>query len=320
MRVLIAVVIGMALLWGGWWGVGSRAALRGAEAVLADLPSRGLEGGAQVSITGFPNRFDLTFTGLELTDPRRGLSWRSPVAQVYAMSWKPWHLIAALPSGQVIVTPYQRLSLDGEMLRASLEVRPGGDLALGHLAGHVTAGQLASDQGWALGWQWAQIFLTRQEDDRHHLLGIKTDAITLPVVLPGLPTLVEGLEAQAVLTFDADLDRHLANIPAIDAVDLREARVAWGPVKLFAKGDIAADTAGLAAGRIALRVQGWRPAWDALRTATTLPPLLQNGIGAMLENLSVQSADPEVLELDLVLEGGMMRLGQMPLGPAPRLR
>ena len=71
---------------------------------------------------------------------------------------------------------------------------------------------------------------------------------------------------------------------------------------------------------IALRVEGWRPAWEALRAAANLPPLVQSGIAAMLENLSRQSANPEVLDLDLVMEGGMMRLGPMPLGPAPRLR
>ena len=320
MRSLIALVIGVALVWAGWWMVGSRAALRGAEAVLAALPSRGLQGGAEVTVAGFPNRFDLTFTDLHLADPQKGLAWQTPWAQVFAMGWKPWHLIGALPSGQRITTPYQDFTLDGEMIRASLQMRPAGDLALEQISGHVTAGQLASSQGWALGWQWAQASLARQDDDRKHLFAVKADAISLPVALPGLSAQVEGLEAVAILTFDADLDRYLTSAPAVVAVDLREARLIWGAVKLFGKGTVAADAAGLAEGEVALRVEGWRPAWEALRAAANLPPLVQSGIAAMLENLSRQSANPEVLDLDLVMEGGMMRLGPMPLGPAPRLR
>lgn len=320
MRGLIAAVIVVALAWAGWWVVGSRMALRGAEGALAALSTHGLEGQAQVSVAGFPNRFDLTFDGLELADPQRGLAWKTPFAMVYAMAWKPWHLIAALPSGQEIVTPYQRFTLEGEPIRASIEMRPGADLALTRLAVQSTGGRLASDMGWQIGWTGAQLATRRQASDYVHELGLKLEAVTLPRLLPGLPDEIAFAEGLAVLTFEAPLDRHLTSVPAVIVVDLREARLIWGPVKLFAKGAIEADAAGRAEGKIALRVEGWRAAWSALRYATRLPPLVQGGIGAMLKNLSSQSADPEILDLELVMEGGAMRLGAMLLGPAPRLR
>ena len=83
-----------------------------------------------LEVVGFPSRFDLTITAPVLADPARGMAWRAPFAQVFAMSWKPWHLIASLPGGQEISVSGQKFGLDTDRLMASLLLVPGPDLAL----------------------------------------------------------------------------------------------------------------------------------------------------------------------------------------------
>ncbi|HSF64747.1 MAG TPA: DUF2125 domain-containing protein, partial [Paracoccaceae bacterium] len=100
MRWLLWIVVAAATLWSGYWFAGSRALERGAVQAIAMQAAQGFVSQADVSVQGFPNRFDLTLTEPRFGDPARGLVWEAPFAQLFALSYKPWHLIAAFPPEQ----------------------------------------------------------------------------------------------------------------------------------------------------------------------------------------------------------------------------
>ena len=70
MRTLTVLVVAVMVLWGGYWFVGARA-LDAAVTQWADgLPAQGTEASyTDISVQGFPNRFDLTIADPVIGDP-----------------------------------------------------------------------------------------------------------------------------------------------------------------------------------------------------------------------------------------------------------
>ena len=325
MRVLIWITVIAAALWSGLWFAASSAIRSGTESWFAEQVARGLtaEKSALV-VEGFPSRVDVTVSDLVLSDPALGTGWRTPFLQVFSMSWKPWHLIAALPSGQVVTLPGQEIALDGQGILASLELHPGVDLALNRTRFEASALQLISSAGWSLAAE--QVFAATEEDPslvNTHRLGLKLQGITPDPALAaasGLPARAELLHLDAYASFTAPLDRHVGQSdPRLSALDLREARLDWGPLQITAGGRMAAGVDGLAEGAIEVKIAGWRrmlPLLVALGLTTAdQAGVLERG----LEVLAKAGSDPEVLNLTLRAAGGQMVLGPLPLGPAPRM-
>lgn len=321
MRALLWVTCGVAALWGGYWVAGSRAALSGAEAWLAQ------SGAAYdtAEIAGFPNRFDLTVTGLQMADPDTGITWAAPFAQVFAMTWKPWHLIAALPNEQTLALPDQTLDLGSTRMMGSLLLVPGPDLALNEVVVEGEGLRVASSAGWVLAAE--KLVGSTRADGAHansHRLGLSVSgfapdpALIQALAATGLPATLSDIHLDATVTLSAPLDRHASTTnPRLRAVDLRQARLVWGTLKLFATGEMAADAAGFAAGKVDLRVEGWRalpPLLAALGLiAPDFAPTLERGLQIMAQS----GGDADVVSLALTAKDGRLSLGPFPLGPAP---
>lgn len=323
MRGLMWVTVVLAALWGGWWVVGSRGVEAAATGWFAQVAAEGGEAGYDsLAVRGFPSRFDLTVTEPHLADPATGFGWRAPFAQVFAMSWKPWHLIAALPGGQVIATPKGEVRLDAERILGSLLLVPGPDLALSEAVVEGEALGLVPAVGGVAGAARAVVSI-RAEDSRTngYRLGLALRDLALAPGLvdgTGLAVAVGEVQMDAIFALSAPLDRHAGDSrPALRLFDLREVRVLWGDLRLHGKGEFAPDAAGFAAGRIELRVENWRmlpPLLAATGVITDdFAPTLVRGLEVMV----AQGGDPAVLVLPLVAKAGGISLGPLPLGPAP---
>lgn len=317
MRGLLWVTVVLAGLWGGWWVVGSRGVKAAAETWLAEQGSY-----EDVTVAGFPNRFDLTVTGVNLSDPATGIGWRAPFAQVFAMTWKPWHLIAALPGGQVFSLPEGEVTLDGQGMMASLLLVPGQDLALSEAVVQGEALQLSPGLGVLQGMAKA-VASIRAEDSRAngYRLGLNLQAVQVApdwAAAAGLPGMIDEGFVDATATLSAPIDRHAGAVaPELRQVDLTGARLNWGKLQLFAKGALASDEAGFAAGQIDIRVENWRllpPLLVSLGLITEgFAPALTRG----LEVMAAEGEDADVLTLPLIAQSGRMSLGPLPLGAAP---
>jgi hypothetical protein len=322
MRLIIWTCLALGVLWGGYWFVGSTAVERGVAQWFTDQAALGLTATqSDISVSGFPNRFDLTVTDPHLADPTTGWGWKAPFVQVFAMTWKPWHLIAALPHDQVIEAPGQSITLTSSKLEGSVRFTPDTSFALQRavVEGHDL--MASSDLGWTLGVQ--SLILAVQHDptraNAQHL-GLNAQNLTPdPALAAALPALGPSM-AEAYL--DATLERTAPQddtSPQITALTVTDFHLTWGSLHLSAKGQIAPGANGLAEGVIDLQVQDWQQIPAILVATGIAQPAMGQAIKGGLEALAKDGKDPKTLDLPLSFNKGWMSLGPIPLGPAPLL-
>ena len=324
MRWLAGIFAVAVALWCGYWFAGSSAIERGLHSAMAQAEAGGRTARArELRVQGFPNRFDLVVEGLELADPVRGLGWQAPQVQVFAMTWKPWHVIAALPVSQVITLPGQAIVLTGQDQMASLRAVPSTDLPLAEARLVGRAQRAVSDAGWSVGLDTLAVALRASPAEPAayqfglEATGIAPDpALTAALAPADLPALADLLRIDLGLTLTAPLDRHAGETrPALAALRINEAQLIWGALKTDASGTVEPDAQGFAAGRVEIRLQGW----DRLPPLLVAAGVLRADLApTVLNALNAAAAGKEELVLPLVLKDGQMGLGPLPLGPAPR--
>lgn len=327
MRALLAIVVVLTALWSGAWWYGATTVERTVRDWFAAQPAEVAQTSG-VEVNGIPNRLDLTVNGLELRDPASGIGWKTPFAQVYAMSWKPWHLIAALPSGQEISTPDQVITVTSDRIIGNLVVTPSTDLALQEVVAELATIALRSDAGWTLGLDNG-IAALRLDESRQNgyrfglkLTGITPDAgIRSALATTDLPATIDEIYLDAEATLSAPLDRFVqVNPPQLLTLTVAQGRVSWGELQFHVAGSLVPDAQGFASGTLDLRLQGWQNLPPALVALGLIQPDLEPGVTSMMAAMAQQSGDPLVVQLPLTMAEGRMTVGPFPLGPAPRLR
>lgn len=324
MRALQWLVLALGVLWGGYWFVGSLALQKGAEAWFAGQAAQGrIASASKIEVQGFPNRFDLTVTDVHLADPVRGVGWDAPFAQVFTMTWKPWHLISALPNTQTITLPDQVVALASSKLQGSLKLVPGTALALDAVVVDGADLVATSSVGWVLKAARAEL-ATRQDasvQNGHEvnltLTGLVPDAA---LIAGDLPAVIEVATADLVAGFSAPIDRFAgAANPQVTELTVKNGLVRWGDLVITVKGVAKADAAGLAEGRVDIHIENWRkmipPAVAMGLIKAEIAPTVERMMAAMAQ----QSGDGTNIDLALLMKAGRMTLGPIPLGPSPRM-
>jgi hypothetical protein len=162
------------------------------------------------------------------------------------------------------------------------------------------------------------------DDGLEHEIGFEAlDVVPDPALaaaLSDMPAALSKLRLDAIVGLTAADPTAAGASPVISGIDLKEAQMTWGDLALFGKGRIAANSDGLAEGRIDFRLTNWRKLMPLLAAAGVVTaealPTWENALAL----LAAQSGDAEVLELPLIMRQGRMSLGPLPLGPAPVLR
>lgn len=325
MPALLLIATLLMALWSGYWFVGKSAVERGFAAFLQEAPARGIEVSQNsYAIAGFPNRFDLTVTAPRLTDQRSGISWQAPFVQVFSLSYKPWHVIAAFAPDQTVTTPREVISLGSEKLQSSVVVSPSSTLPLDRATLVGDSVKATSSLGWSFAADQLR-FAIRLDPTRTNAydLGLEMQGLipdpALSARLPDLPSRISIARVNATATLSAPLDRLVAESrPALTAVSLREVILNWGDLTFFAKGDLIVSD-GMPEGRIDIRVTGWRTMVALATGLGLITPEVAPTVLGMIAAFTANSADANVLEMPLVFADGWMTLGPLPLGPAPRL-
>lgn len=336
MRWLLGIVIAVTLLWFGYWFAATTAIRNGVNGFLADQQAGGVQIETRdVSVQGFPYRFDLTLDGLKLQDPVSGAGYEGEKLQVVAMAWKPWHILVALPPDQFVTVAGQEIELTGTEMMASLRARPAMDLPLeeARLGGQEIG--VRSSQGWQSGARNLLLALRQAETGPADYAlaltaeGVRIDpafgarlaAVALPdQPPPEMPDEAGPLRANILLHFTAPLDRNYATVqPRFTGLDIGELHLEWGALIVEATGKLAADAQGYAAGEIKLTVTNWDRLPPVLVALGLVKPEVAPTIGNMMKALAGQTGDPALLQLPLKLADGQMSLGPFPLGPAPLL-
>ena len=324
MRGLLWVSVLLMGLWSGYWFIGKTAVDRAAIGFFAMAPAQGLEAEHKgLSVAGFPNRFDLTVTEPSLADRKSGFGWQAPFLQIFSLSYKPWHIIAAFAPEQMVMTPYENLSISSEKLQASVVVEPNANLTFDRTTLIGSDLGIASTLGWAFKADDLR-FATRQDPSRENVHQIGLDLLeltpdpSLSRLLPDLPARIEKLHIDVFMGFSAPIDRFAGQSrPQVELLEIREGSLGWGDLAVFVKGDLPI-VAGAPEGRVDLRIEGWRKLLPLIEQSGAIKAEVLPTVERMLETLALQSGNAEVLEMPLIFAGGQMRLGPLPLGPAPR--
>ena len=324
MRFLLWLMLGLGVLWGGYWVVGSRALDREVNAWFATQAAGGLMIGRDaVSVAGFPNRFDVTVTAPFVMDEASGWGWSAPFVQVFSMTWKPWHMIAAVAPTQDVTTPLGRIVTVTSDIRASLKLRPGLDLALDQVIIDGKKLSFTSD-GWSMAAGRIELAAAADATRLNGVrLGLQADDVTLDpaiaALVPDLGPVIKDTHLDATVQLSVPVDRHLTPAAQVTAVHLAEAYMTWGDLMISGKGDLVRAGDGRAEGEIALSIAGWQRLPDALSALGVLPDRVKPWVTRALTLLAAGLGEADRLEVPLTFKDGRMSLGALPLGPAPML-
>lgn len=328
MRKLLALIVIAALAWGGYWLWASRAVEGGITQWISDRQSEGWVADVEeVTTRGFPNRFDTTLTNVTLADPDTGLAWSAPFFQIFALSYRPNHIIAVWPHDQRLATPQGGVDVTADDMRASVTFDAGTALTLNKATFDLTAVEVESDGG-ALYTLDKGLLATRQAvatPFAHDVFFEATqlrpdDALRLVIDPTGrLPDVFDVAKVDMTLTFDRAWDRFALEVerPKPTALKLRLAEARWGELLIQMAGDLTYDTFGRASGEVTLKAENWRDILGLAVATGLIPTDLEVTIERLLAGLASASGRPDTIDVPITITGGQMRLGFIPLGPAP---
>ncbi|SFJ35000.1 DUF2125 domain-containing protein [Jannaschia pohangensis] len=313
LTILVAV---LAALWSGYWFAGRTAVTRGADAAIADLRAQGWTlTYDDLSVGGFPNRFDTTVTAPRLVTPDGAFGWTAPFVQVFALSYRPNQIIAVAPPQMTFDLAGRMVEATSEDLRASAMISVSSEPEL-QRATLVAQSLNVDDPEFGVTVAAGQIAL-RQTEGRADTYDLAATLTTLRMqpFLHGLldpdrqlPDTFELIEVDATATLPPDSQ--------LGALDLRQATLVWGDMRIDLNGAMQVGPDRRPEGRLTLDLTGWETAFDFAMRLGLVPadraPLIRAGLAGM-------AAGDGKVSAELLFENGQMRLGAIPLGPAPQL-
>ena len=328
MRRLTIFVLVLAVIYSAYWVIGARAVSQTAEAQVAALRADGWTVAYDdLSVRGFPSRFDTSVTAVEVASPDGQIAYTAPFVQALALSYLPNKVIAALPAEQQITFAGQTYDVQSKGLRASTSFAANTALALDHATVEAerieitTAGQTLTFTD-LLGAIRASGLLPNSYD-----VYLNAQNIALPEALHqflaagDLPTQVDVMTGDATIVLDRPLDRH--TLPRWNAapgklrgVTLRRLNLNWGPVTFGGEGDITVSETGVPDGRLTVKVEDWQRVLQIAIDTGLIPDQARFFAVAMGTDLSDGAED---LTLPIRFQNGNMSIGSYPVGPAPLL-
>lgn len=328
MKRLLIVILVAAGLWAGYWFVGAQSA----KSAFANwFDARRTEGWAaeyaDLSVKGFPNRFDTTLTDLSLADPRTGWAWDTEFLQLLTLSYKPNHVIVVWPHSQLIATPDQKYDLLSDKMQASIVLAEGTDLALDRITLVADQLRLVPHQGEATEMSALHFALRRLgEAGTQYQLAIAAEDLAPSNAFRALigengtlPKTLSSLQADVTLGFDAPWDRFALEQkrPQPTSLKLTLLDATWGDLHLAAAGELSINPEGLASGQITLKARNWREILQLAVSAGALTEGLAQQLEKGLSMLAGMSGNAQTLDLPLDLKNGWIFLGPFPFGKAP---
>ncbi len=327
-KFLIVLTVG-ALIWCGWWILGAFAIDR----VLAQWRAARIAEGWAVSfeepqVSGFPGAWDSQIASVSLVDPLQLTQLSFDLADVRLPTYWPFSAEIKLPDTPInLQTPFETYigrSKDGLVqvaLRPSLSPTLRSFAATsGQWQVNVPQGNLASA---------AALDLRLVQNEQNHSAyaisfnidkAIPGDVFRKLISLPDdWPREMEVavLSGGLVLAPNADsLDRPAALIRGIDQLNLH---LAWGSFAIKSSGTVKIDPAGTPDGTVRVELLNWRAFYDVLKDSGAIRTEDQFAADIMLNSLSNIGGNPETLDLTITFSNGMMSVGPITLGPAPKI-
>ena len=331
MRRLLLLILVAALGWFGSWFIGAQGVEKNTLRWFESRQKAGwIASYSGFNLHGFPNRFDLTFTDLNLSDPATGWAWTSDFFQLFMLRYNSNHLIAVWGPEQQLATPIANLRLSNTDMRASLVLQSLKTLALDRSSFVIKDPVLLrADQS---GVQADMVSLAIQRQDALSnsykialsAKGLGPLATTQNQIDPQalLPRHMQLLKADLTVEFDRPWDRSALETqrPQPTVIDLHLAEAAWGAVALKVTGQLRIDAGGWPKGEITIKASQWRNILNFARTTGKMPEPVFDLIEKALEFISRLNGQDSSLDLTLTLKQQQVFLGPLAISPAPRFK
>ena len=330
MKRLLFVIIAAAALYAGYWFFGANGASAGFTRWFEDRRAEGWVAEYEsINTRGFPSRFDTTITDISLADPDTGVAYAAPFLQIFALSYKPEHLIAVWPNEQTIGSPFGKAAITSADMRASLIVKKSAALALekANFAAEDVSAKMEDGAIYGASNILIAVEQVATTQSSYHF-GVEARDVAIPqparlrLEAGLLPEKLERAHGDVTIAFDKpwDLNALQAERPQPTRIEVKLIEAKWGQLDLRLAGAFDVDSAGRANGQVTIKAQNWRDIL-ALGVATgAVPQQLQRPIEQGLSLLSGLSGNRNTLDLPLTLDNGQMKLGPIPIGPAPLFR
>lgn len=330
MRKIIYLMLGISVLWGGYWLVGARTVESEFRTWLDNNQVQGLQTDyASLATRGFPNRFDTTITDVDFYDDNNGLGWKAPFVQIFALSYKPNHIIAAWPNEQTIRTTGGTYSIGSDKMRASVVLNPNTSLTFNRSVLEIENLILGSTAGKAAELKNGLIS-ARQTVGRPNSydFSMALSAIKPPPEFVALfagetemPATVDDISIRATVDFDRPWDVNSANgvAPKLIRVQFDNISTRWGDLHVAGQGHLQITSSGMPEGRIDISAKNWRSILQAFINTGWVDPNDSKTAISFLEIVAAMSGEPDTLKAPLEFQKGRMSFGPIPLGPAPKL-
>ncbi len=330
MRKVLWLFVVLALLFCGWWGVATWSVKSGAYGWLDERRAEGWQADvAAISSGGFPSEVRTVLTDLALTDPTTGLSLALPDFTLAGRTLWPGDVHVTLPAAPItLATPTGRADLSVDEGRADLNLAPGTALELRNLSFTSGPFRTESPAGGLFAGNSAEIRMIQQDGFRGsydltlHIGQFTPGAVPRAALLipADWPLVFTALRAQAQVTFDRPWDRRAVEDrrPQPRRIELQDADVHWGEVRLRLTGTLDVDDSGVPSGPITIKAENWQSMLSLAETSGMLPPELRPTVEGVLSSLAAGSGRTNDLDVTLDLDGGLIRMGFLPIAPAPR--
>lgn len=326
MKRLFFIVLAAALLWSGYWVIGSRGVASGITAWFDDRRAEGWVADYDAfAVRGFPNRFDATWQALTLADPETGIAWTMPQFQLLALSYRPNHVIAAWPKEMTVATPTDRLTVTNGRLRASLRLAPNTAM---ELETSVLEGRDIAFSGAETG-SLAELHLAAERQaETTYRIGLDARDLSPPApVLRGvfgdqaLPDTMEMAHLDATVAFDRpwDISAIEDSRPQPTSIALTDLSAKWGVMEFRATGDLEIDAAGRASGPLTLQAKEWQEMLAIAEATEAMSDIVIMAVRGMLQMLANASGNPNSIDVDLTLDNGIVLYGALPVAQIPPL-
>lgn len=303
MRRLLFCVLIAAALYAGYWVLG-RVGLGKALDQIEASPQMPITYDTR-RISGFPSRFDTTFTGLAVDTPE--LSWRTPLAQVFALAYRPTHVIAYLPGPHDLTVQGQPLRIEVADARASLRSAARPSLPLQAAILDVKAPVITTPTAEIRATR-ALASLTASDEDATYSAHLDLPDLVIAALTP------MSLRAAAELRFDRALDKD-AGTARLQAIDLSEARIESGAQSVTLSGALTFDSIGMANGTLTVTAPDWRGVLAQLQSSGAITADQHQSLGTLLGGM----AQGDRLTMPLTVRNGVVIAGFIPLAQIPPL-
>lgn len=319
------------LIWSGWWALAAFGLSSGIDTWMADRRAMGWQAEAtDVHVSGYPLSLVAEIRGPALADPQTGVAVQASTLELRAPAWWPGYATLRFPEDPILLaTPLRRMFLKTSQAQADLRLHPGVSMQLDKMA--LTSGR------WELDGGQGQLANARGITVLAEQSRIAPDTyqfnIDIPHLIPGAslrhelfipkdwPVAFDRVKMDMTVGFTRPWDRRAVEVarPQPRRIDLRLAEASWGDllVRVAAKLDIAAD--GVPSGKLSVQARNWRDILDLAVNSGSLPLQIRPQVEGVLTALAGASGDPDAFDVTLTLAAGQIRMGFLPLGPAPRV-